>query len=96
LQDEVLTAGELAGPLYLKIRELRASGKGGVSPDVPAKLITFLASDASGALTGKLISAPHDPWAGWGEQAEKLNATPLYAIRRIDPYTVRPLLADLT
>lgn len=96
LQDEVLTAGEAAGPLYAKIRDLRASGKGGVTVDVPAKLIVFLASDASGALTGKLISAPHDPWINWGAEAERLNASALYSIRRIDPFTVRPLLADLS
>ena len=61
LQDEVLAAGERAGPLFQRMRAMRDTGDGATQPDVPARLALFLASDASAGLTGKLISAPHDP-----------------------------------
>jgi NAD(P)-dependent dehydrogenase (short-subunit alcohol dehydrogenase family) len=93
LQDEVLAAGGKAGPLYEKIKAAREKGAGAVPPEVAADLAVFLASEASGSLTGKLIAAPYDPWKQWQGQAEKLNSTPLYTIRRLDPFTIKPLLS---
>ena len=92
LQDEVLAAGELAGPLLEKIREARETGAGAVGPEVAAELALFLASPESGTLTGKLIAAPHDPWREWAGRGDELNASPLYTLRRLDPYTLAPLL----
>lgn len=92
LQDEVLAAGAKAGALYEKIREARETGKGAVSPDVAAGLAVFLASPASGALTGKLIAAPYDPWQEWAGRIDEINNTPLYTIRRLDPFTIAPLM----
>ena len=96
LQDEVLAAGNRAGGVYEKIKAAREKGTGAVSPEVAADLAVFLASGASGSLTGKLIAAPYDPWKQWQGQAEKLNSTPLYTIRRLDPFTIKPLIKDLT
>jgi len=95
LQDDVLAAGSRAGALFDKIRQARESGAGAVSPKVAAGLVVFLASPASGGLTGKLIAAPYDPWREWAGKADELNATPLYTIRRLDPYTIKPLIKDL-
>ena len=95
LQDKVLAAGSRAGALYHKIKEARDSGAGAVSPEVAAGLAVFLASPASGRLTGKLIAAPHDPWREWAGKADEVNATPLYTIRRLDPYTIKPLIKEL-
>jgi len=95
LQDEVLAAGSHAGGLLDKIRQARETGTGAISPDIAASLAVFLASPASGELTGKLIAAPYDPWREWTGKAEELNATPLYTIRRLDPFTIKPLLKDL-
>ncbi len=95
LQDEVLTAGDLAGPLLEKIKKARETGAGAVSPDVAASLAVFLASPMSGKLTGKLIAAPYDPWREWTDKADELNATPMYTIRRLDPFTIKPLIKDL-
>ena len=95
LQDEVLTAGSRAGALFDKIKQARETGVGAVSPEIAANLAVFLASEASGKLTGKLIAAPYDPWREWAGKAEELNATPLYTIRRLDPFTIKPLLKDL-
>jgi 3-oxoacyl-[acyl-carrier protein] reductase len=95
LQDEVLTAGPRAGALYNKVKQAREIGTGAVSPEAAASLAVFLASAASGKLTGKLIAAPYDPWREWAGKADELNASPLYTIRRLDPFTIKPLLKDL-
>ena len=95
LQDEVLTAGPRAGALFDKIKQARETGVGAVSPEIAANLAVFLASEASGKLTGKLIAAPYDPWREWAGKDDQLNATPMYTIRRLDPFTIKPLLKDL-
>jgi NAD(P)-dependent dehydrogenase (short-subunit alcohol dehydrogenase family) len=95
LQDEVLAAGDLAGLLWDKIKKARETGAGAVSPDVAASLAVFLASSLSGRLTGKLIAAPYDPWREWTDKADELNATPMYTIRRLDPFTIKPLIKNL-
>ena len=95
LQDEVLAAGPRAGVLLEKIQRARETGTGAVSPDVAASLAVFLASSASGTLTGKLIAAPYDPWREWAGRGEELNATALYTIRRLDPFTIKPLIGQL-
>jgi NAD(P)-dependent dehydrogenase (short-subunit alcohol dehydrogenase family) len=95
LQDEVLQAGSRAGGLYEKIKQARETGKGAVSPEIAAELAVFLASEASGKLTGKLIAAPYDPWRDWAGKGDELNATPMYTIRRLDPFTIKPLIKDL-
>lgn len=95
LQDEVLQAGNRAGGLYEKIKSARETGAGAVPPDLAADLAVFLASEDSGTLTGKLIAAPYDPWREWSGKADELNATPMYAIRRLDPFTIKPLIKDI-
>ena len=96
LQDEVLAAGDRAGPLFEKIKKARETGAGAVSPEVAASLAVFLGSAASGKLTGKLVAAPYDPWREWAGKADALNATPMYTLRRLDPFTIKPLIKDLS
>ena len=95
LQDEVLQAGNRAGGLYEKIKQARETGKGAVSPEIAADLAVFLSSEASGKLTGKLIAAPYDPWREWEGKGDELNATPMYTLRRLDPFTIKPLIGKL-
>lgn len=90
---EVIAAGERAGAEYEQALERAKSG--GTPAEKVCELIVFLASSDSGALTGKLISAPHDPWREWADSADGLNSTPLYTLRRIDPFTIKPLIKDL-
>ena len=92
LQDDVLAAGDRAGPLFEKIRAARESGAGAVGPEVAAQLALFLASAESGTLTGKLVAAPHDPWREWTDRGDELNSSPLYTLRRLDRHTLEPLL----
>ena len=91
--DEVFAAGEKAGAEYHQAQEQARNG--GTPLELVCELVRFLASPASGALTGKLISAPHDPWREWAGKGNELNATPLYTIRRLDPFTTKPLINDL-
>jgi NAD(P)-dependent dehydrogenase (short-subunit alcohol dehydrogenase family) len=58
--DEIIEAGELAGKEYNEA--INRKDKGGTDPNLVAELICFLASDTSNGITGKLISAPWDPW----------------------------------
>jgi 3-oxoacyl-[acyl-carrier protein] reductase len=88
--DEVLAAGEKAGAEYGQALERARTG--GTPVELVCELVRFLASPASGAITGKLISAPHDPWRQWAGKGEALNATPLYTMRRLDPLTLKPLM----
>lgn len=90
---EVIAAGEKAGAEYRQALERAKSGGASVQP--VCELVRFLASAASGNLTGKLISALHDPWREWADKGTELNDTPLYTLRRLDPFTIKPLLKDL-
>jgi NAD(P)-dependent dehydrogenase (short-subunit alcohol dehydrogenase family) len=94
LQDEVLSAGAEAGDLYGRMQRLRETGEGGVPAALAASLAVFLAGDAAAGLTGKLIAAPHDGWQQWTEERiSELAASPWFTLRRLDPFTVQPLLA---
>ena len=96
LQDDVLEAGERAGDLLERIRELRETGEGGVPRELPAELVVFLASDDSDGLAGKLIAAPHDDGQSWDtDRIDEVMSAPWFTLRRMDSYTLRPLLAHL-
>ncbi len=82
-----MTAGVVAaGPeragkaLYEQTRKQRQSG--GESPDLAARMVVWLASDASGALTGKMLSAKWDKVEGL--DAAATNTSSRFALRRID------------
>jgi len=92
--EEVLAAGNSAGEVALS-QAKRQKESGGDSLEKVVALAVFFASEESGGLTGKLISAQHDPWREWAGKSDQLNATPLYTIRRLDPFTIKPLLKDL-
>ena len=93
LQDQVLAAGERAGDLLGRIRKLRETGEGGVPRELPAALVVFLASDESDGLTGKLIAAAYDGWESWdADRIVEVMSAPWFTLRRMDPYTLRPLM----
>jgi len=89
LQDQLLAAGpEVGGDLWVRIKAMRETGKGSVPPSLAAQLAVFLACDDSNRVTGKLISAPYDPWREWKGSEEEL-ALPMYTLRRVDPFSLR-------
>jgi NAD(P)-dependent dehydrogenase (short-subunit alcohol dehydrogenase family) len=89
LLDEVLAAGQRAGAEHERVRGARAGKIASVPAELAAELAVFL-STAPTSLTGKLISAPHDPWRQWVD--EDVPGYGLYTLRRLDPHTVKPLL----
>ncbi len=88
--DEVLAAGELAGAELAQAR--RRAQEGGSSAELAAELAVFLASPASNGLTGKLVAAPYDDWQAWdAARIQEIQASSWYTLRRLDPFTVKPL-----
>jgi NAD(P)-dependent dehydrogenase (short-subunit alcohol dehydrogenase family) len=95
MQDEILAAGELAGEKALQ-RARKAKHGGGADPSKAAGLAVFLASDESKGLTGRLISAVWDDWERLYDKTnlEKLTASELYTMRRIDGMFFKPSKED--
>lgn len=50
-----------------------------------ADLCLFLASDESAGITGRLISAPWDPWSRLPQHQGELESSDVYTLRRITP-----------
>jgi NAD(P)-dependent dehydrogenase (short-subunit alcohol dehydrogenase family) len=48
-------------------------------------LVEFLLSEKSDGISGKLISAPWDPWRGLPQHRDELAASDIYTLRRIVP-----------
>ena len=83
--DEVIQAGNLAGKEYIEAIDRKE--KGGTDPNLAAELICFLASDLSNGITGKLISAPWDPWQREDFQELLKSDKDIASLRRIDNKT---------
>jgi NAD(P)-dependent dehydrogenase (short-subunit alcohol dehydrogenase family) len=85
LLDEVVEAGpERVGDSFFE-RALEQRSSGGTPLDVAARLAVFLGSGDSDGITGKLISAPWDPWDELPSHADDLRSTDVYTLRRIVP-----------
>ncbi len=92
--DEVLEAKDRAGAEAGQAAKRHKEG--GTPPSLAADLTIFLASPLSDSLTGKLIAAPHDDWREWDEtRIAQLMKRPWLTLRRLDPYTLNPLVDDL-
>jgi NAD(P)-dependent dehydrogenase (short-subunit alcohol dehydrogenase family) len=78
----VVAAGPEKAGQELYERTLKQRQSGGEPPELAARLVVWLASDASGALTGKMLSAKWDKVDGI--DAAAVNRTSMYALRRID------------
>jgi NAD(P)-dependent dehydrogenase (short-subunit alcohol dehydrogenase family) len=86
MRGEILAAGEAA-------EDEAAHDPPADALERAADLIVHLASGRSGPLTGKLLSAVHDPWAKLGPEAEQLNASSWYTLRRVDTVLAAELKA---
>ena len=78
----VVAAGPERAGKELYERTLAQRQSGGESPGLAAKLVVWLASDASGALTGKMLSAKWDKVDAI--DVASANRSSLFALRRID------------
>jgi 3-oxoacyl-[acyl-carrier protein] reductase len=85
MHDATLTAGpDAVGAEYYE-RTRRALRDGEADPpELAAELVTFLLSDASAGITGKLLSARWDPWRESGFQQRLRTDKALATLRRID------------
>jgi NAD(P)-dependent dehydrogenase (short-subunit alcohol dehydrogenase family) len=64
---------------------LQQKANGGSSFEKAAALCVYLSSAESDGITGKLISAPWDPWSTLHERTEELRKGDIYTLRRIVP-----------
>ena len=64
---------------------LAQSAKGGASPERAIALVEWLLSPASDGISGRLISAPWDPWQTFAERKSELAQGELYTLRRVVP-----------
>lgn len=83
--EEVLQIGKIAGKEYTDA--LLRKEKGGNSTELVAELISFLCSNKSDGITGKLISAPWDPWQTDDFQTLLKSDKDFATLRRIDNKT---------
>jgi 3-oxoacyl-[acyl-carrier protein] reductase len=85
LLDEVLAAGPKKVGRDFYERSVKQHAEGGVPLDKGAALTTFLASAESDGVTGRLLSAVWDDWAGLPRRREELATSDIYTLRRITP-----------
>jgi NAD(P)-dependent dehydrogenase (short-subunit alcohol dehydrogenase family) len=83
LLDEVLESGPDAVGTAFYEKALKQKSNGGTPLELGAELCVYLASSASDGITGKLISAPWDPWRNLAQYREKLQDSDIYTLRRI-------------
>ena len=85
LTDEVLALG----PAVAGAAEYQAAQKqkaaGGSSLARALDLVEWLLSPASDGISGRLLSAPWDPWAQLDQHAGDLAGSDIYTLRRIVP-----------
>ena len=85
LLDEVLSSkpDQVGKDFYA--RALKQKKDGGVPLETGVELSVFLASSLSDGITGRLISAPWDPWQKLAQRRKELNGSDIYTLRRIVP-----------
>lgn len=85
LTDEIIALG----PTVVGEAEFAAAQKqkisGGASIEQVLGLVEWLLSPASDGISGRLLSAPWDPWATLDQHGAELAASDIYTLRRIVP-----------
>jgi NAD(P)-dependent dehydrogenase (short-subunit alcohol dehydrogenase family) len=85
LTDEVIALGpDIAGHAEFE-SALKQKAGGGASLERALDLVEWLLSAKSDGVTGKLLSAPWDPWQGLGEHVTSLARSDVFTLRRITP-----------
>lgn len=85
LTEELIAAGpeKVGDALYVRMQAVQKDG--GTPLELGAELCVYLASAESDGLTGRLISAPWDPWPFSAEALADVSASDIYTLRRIVP-----------
>ena len=85
LTDEVIALGpDVAGQAEFDAAVKQKAG-GGASLERALDLVEWLLSPKSDGLTGKLLSAPWDPWQRLGDHVGNLARSDVYTLRRLVP-----------
>jgi len=85
LTDEIIALGpDIAGQSEFDSAVKQRAG-GGASIEHALDLVEWLLSEKSDGVTGKLLSAPWDPWQGLGDHVGTLARSDVYTLRRIIP-----------
>lgn len=83
--EETLAAGETAVGKTEYAKAMKQKESGGTPPETAAKLCTYLASEKSNGISGRLISAVWDDWEQLDERWHELKGSDIYTLRRITP-----------
>jgi len=85
LTDEILALGRavVGDAEYAAAQKQKATG--GNSIEKVLDLVEWLLSPASDGITGRLLSAPWDPWATLATHGAELAGSDIYTLRRIAP-----------
>jgi 3-oxoacyl-[acyl-carrier protein] reductase len=85
MMSELIAAGpEAVGQAFFdRMRTL--ADDGGTPLERGAALAVFLASADSDGITGRLLSAPWDPWESLQQHRADLDSSDIYTLRRIVP-----------
>jgi NAD(P)-dependent dehydrogenase (short-subunit alcohol dehydrogenase family) len=84
--EELRDSAHTAGDTQLYALGQRVTSGGGASLERAAALAVFLASDASGTLSGRLISAVTDDFPNLPTQIQRIMASDALTLRRVDLY----------
>jgi len=82
--EELRDSARTAGDTQLYALGQRVTSGGGASLERAATLAVFLASDASGTLSGRLISAVTDDFPNLPTQIQRIMASDALTLRRVD------------
>lgn len=85
LLEEQLAAGPERLGTKAYEEALKQKEKGGASPRLAAELCAWLLSPDAEGISGKLLSAPWDPWRDLGKQRDALRHSDVYTLRRVLP-----------
>lgn len=85
LLDEVLEAGPAKVGQTFYEQSLKQKDLGGTSLSLASTLCTYLASNESDGITGRLLSAVWDPWTKLSQYSAELKTSDIYTMRRITP-----------
>jgi NAD(P)-dependent dehydrogenase (short-subunit alcohol dehydrogenase family) len=81
--DKMTEDAAQAGATFIHETGLRVTSGGGASIDECAELAVWLASDESGGLSGRLISAATDDFRGLPPRFAEIMASDAYTLRRM-------------
>jgi NAD(P)-dependent dehydrogenase (short-subunit alcohol dehydrogenase family) len=86
LTDQLLDAGpDVVGEAFFnRIKSMVEGGKA-TPPEKAANLCVWLGSADSDGLTGKLLSAPWDPWPDFEGHRKEIESNDIYTLRRVVP-----------